>query len=220
MLDHIIVLVADLEGFKTRFETETGVALTVGGAHLGLGTANLLASVGEEVYLEFIAPNPELDEPRGFGARLVSYREPHIAGFAARTEDIAATATAAVAAGLTTVGPAAGSRETPGGVLLSWRGLYLQGHDHGDQVPFFIDWGGTPHPSATSARGLRLLSFRAVHPEPEGLAAIYRSLGIPVAVVAGEAPGFELRIATPKGELTYASALGERIFAPSAIVQD
>ena len=81
MLDHIILLIADLEGFKTRFEAETGVALTVGGAHPGLGTANLLASVGDGVYLEFIAPDPELEEPRGFGARLVSYQEPSIAGF-------------------------------------------------------------------------------------------------------------------------------------------
>lgn len=220
MLDHIILLIADLEGFKSRFEAETGVVLTVGGAHPGLGTANLLASVGQGVYLEFIAPNPELDEPRGFGARLVSYREPHIAGFAARTEDMAATVAAAEAAGLTTVGPAAGSRETPDGVLLSWTGLYLLGHDFGDQVPFYIDWGVTPHPSDTSAQGLKLLSLHAVHPEPERLAAIYRSLDIRVSVAAGEAPGFELRIGTPKGELTFVSDLGERILAPSAIIQD
>ena len=127
---------------------------------------------------------------------------------------------AAEAAGLTTVGPAAGSRETPDGVLLSWTGLYLMGHDYGDQVPFYIDWGKTPHPSDTSAQGLKLLSLQAVHPEPERLAAIYRGLDIAVTVAAGEAPGFELRIGTPKRELTFASALGERIFAPSAIIQD
>ena len=220
MLDHIILLIADLEGFKTRFEAETGVALTVGGAHPGLGTANLLASVGEGVYLEFIAPNPELEEPRGFGARLVSYKEPSIAGFAARTRDMASTVAAAEAAGLTTVGPAAGSRETPGGVLLSWEGLYLQGHDYGDQVPFYIDWGDTPHPSDTSVKGLRLKSLRAIHPDPDGLAAVYAGLGLLVTVAAGAAPGFELRIDTPRGERVFTSELGERIFAPSAIVQD
>ena len=220
MLDHIILLIADLEGFRSRFETETGVSLTVGGAHPGLGTANLLASVGDGVYVEFIAPNPELDEPRGLGARLVSYGEPRIAGFAARSTDMAATVAAAEAAGLTTVGPAAGSRETPDGTLLSWTGLYLLGHVFGDQLPFYIDWGTTPHPSSTSAQGLRLLALRAVHPDPDGLATIYRGLGIPVTVVAGAAPGFELRIETPKGEYVFASDLGERIFAASAIIQD
>ena len=220
MLDHIILLIADVEGFRTRFETETGVALSVGGAHPGLGTANLLASVGDGVYLEFIGPNPELREPRGFGARLVTYREPSIAGFAARTRDTAATVAAAEATGLTTVGPAAGSRETPDGVLLSWNGLYLLGHDYGDQVPFYIDWGETPHPSDTSARGLKLISLRAVHPDPDGLAAVYAGLGLPVTVVAGPAPGFELRIDTPNGERVFKSDLGERIFAPSAIIQD
>ena len=220
MLDHIILLIADVEGFRTRFETETGVALSVGGAHLGLGTANLLASVGDGVYLEFIGPNPELEEPRGLGARLVTYREPSIAGFAARTRDTAATIAAAAATGLTTVGPAAGSRETPDGVLLSWDGLYLLGHDYGDQVPFYIDWGETPHPSDTSARGLKLISLRAVHPDPDGLAAVYDGLGLPVTVVAGPAPGFELHIDTPNGERVFKSDIGERIFAPSAIIQD
>ena len=220
MLDHIILLIADLETFKSRFEAETGVELTVGGAHPGLGTVNLLASVGEGVYLEFIAPNPDLEEPQGLGARLVAYGEPHVASFALRTEDMEATVAAAEAAGLSTLGPAAGSRETPDGVLLSWSGLYLVGHDQGDQVPFYIDWGETPHPSDTSAQGLKLLSFHAVHPEPERLATIYRGMDMPVTVVAGEAPGFELRIGTPKGELTFASTLGESIFAPGILPED
>lgn len=220
MLDHIILLIADLETFKSRFEAETGVELTVGGAHPDLGTVNLLASVGEGVYLEFIAPNPELDEPEGLGARLVSYAEPHIASFALRTQDMAATVAAAEAAGLSTLGPGAGSRETPDGVLLSWSGLYLVGHDQGDQVPFYIDWGKTPHPSDTSAQGLKLLSFHAVHPEPERLAAIYRGMNMPVTVVAGDAPGFQLRIQTPNGELTFESTLGESIFAPGILPED
>lgn len=220
MLDHIILLIADLETFKSRFEAETGVELTVGGAHPGLGTVNLLASVGEGVYLEFIAPNPELEEPQGLGARLVSYEEPHIASFALRTEDMETTVAAAEAAGLSTLGPAAGSRETPDGVLLSWSGLYLVGHDQGDQVPFYIEWGKTPHPSDTSTQGLKLLSFHAVHPEPERLAAIYRDMNMPVTVVAGDAPGFQLRIQTPNGELTFKSTLGESIFAPGILPED
>lgn len=220
MLDHIILLIADLETFKSRFEAETGVELTVGGAHPDLGTVNLLASIGEGVYLEFIAPNPDVDPPQGLGARLVSYADPHIASFALRTEDMAATVAAAEAAGLSTLGPGAGSRETPDGVLLSWRGLYLVGHDQGDQVPFYIDWGETPHPADTSAQGLKLLSFRAIHPEPERLEAIYRGMDMPVTAVAGAALGFELRIETPRGELTYTSTLGESIFAPGILPED
>ena len=216
MLDHIILLIADLEDFKSRFEADAGVTVTIGGAHPGLGTANLLVSVGDGVYLEFIAPDPALEEPTGLGARLVAYPEPQIAGFAARTRDMAATVAAVEAAGLTATGPAAGSRETPAGDLLAWAALYVGGHDFGDQVPFFIDWVATPHPSRTSAQGLKLLSFQAVHPDPEGLSAIYRELGVPVTVVAGAAPGFELRIDTPNGERTFASDLGQRLFAPAA----
>ena len=220
MLDHIILLIGDLEGFRSRFEDDTGVALTVGGAHPGLGTANLLASLGDGVYIEFIGPNPSLDAPEGVGATLSSVQAPRIGSFAAGTQDMAATTAAAKAAGLTTLGPAPGSRNTPEGDLISWSTLYLQGHDFGDQVPFVIDWGTTPHPSDTSAQGLRLGSLKAVHPAPDGLAAIYRALDVPVAVEAGDAPGFELRIDTPRGERTFAGEVEGRIFSPAAIVQE
>ena len=69
MLDHIITLIGSLEPFGNEFEAATGVTLTGGGAHPGLGTANLLASIDDGAYMEFMAPDPSLDEPRGLGAR-------------------------------------------------------------------------------------------------------------------------------------------------------
>lgn len=219
MLDHVIVLTDDLERFRSRFETDTGVALTVGGAHPGLGTANLLASLGDGVYMEFMGPDPSFDTPRGLGARLAAQGAPRIGGFAARTGDIAATAAAVEAAGLAAAAPAAGSRAAPDGSVIAWTALFTAGHDYGDQVPFFIDWGETPHPSTTSARGLELLSFHVVHPEPDRLTDLYGCMGVSVDVVAGAAPGFRLRMRTPKGERTLASELGPRIFAPEAVRQ-
>lgn len=220
MLDHIIILIGSLEPFGNEFEAATGVTLTGGGAHPGLGTANLLASIGDGAYMEFMAPDPSLDEPRGLGARLIAEGEPRIGGFAARTLDMPATVAAVDAAGLNAASPTAGSRTTPDGRLLAWTTLFPAGHAYGDHVPFFIDWGATPHPSTTSAQGLTLLSFQAVHPEPDGLAEIYRRLRIPVTVVAGAAAGFELRLLTPKGERTLASELAAPLFAPDAMSQD
>ena len=220
MLDHVIVLIGSLEPFREEFEADTGVTLTVGGAHPGLGTANLLASIGDGAYMEFMAPDPSLDEPHGLGARLGAEGEPRIGGFAARTLDMPATVAAVDAAGLSAAGPTAGSRQTPDGGLLAWTTLFPARHAYGDHVPFFINWGATPHPSTTSAQGLELLSFQAVHPEPDGLAEFYRRLGIPLTVVAGAVAGFQLRILTPKGERTFASELGARLFAPDAMSQD
>ena len=220
MLDHIIILIGSLEPFRKEFEADTGVTLTVGGAHPGLGTANLLASIGDGVYMEFMAPDPSLDEPRGLGARLGAEGEPRIGGFAARTLDMPATVAAVDAAGMSAAGPTAGSRTTPDGSLLAWTTLFAAGHAYGDHLPFFIDWGATPHPSTTSAQGLELLSFQAVHPEPGGLAEIYRRLGIPVTVVAGAPPGWHMRILTPDGERTFASELAAPLFAPDAMSPD
>lgn len=216
MLDHIILLTAGLGPFGERFAADTGVTLTMGGAHPGLGTANLLASLGDGVYMEVMGPDPALDPPRGLGARLAAHGEPSIGGFAAGTVDMPATMAAVAAAGLS----AAGSRTAADGTLLTWTSLFLGEHAYADQVPFFIDWGATPHPSATSAQGLELLSFQAVHPEPDGLAGLYRRLGVPVNVVSGAVPGFELRIRAPRGERTFASELGPRLFAPDAVSQD
>ena len=218
MLDHIIVLTEDLTRFRSQFEAETGVALTVGGAHPGIGTANLLASIGDGVYMEFMGPDPALDPPRGLGARLAAQGAPRIGGFAARTADIGATAAAVEAAGLAGA-PTAGSRAAPDGSVIAWTTLFTAGHDYGDQVPFFIDWGATPHPSTTSARGLELLSFEVVHPGPDRLSDLYRRIGVSVNVVEG-APGFRLRMRTPRGEQALASELGQRIFAPEAVRQD
>ena len=88
--------------------------------------------------------------------------------------------------------------------------LFAAGHAYGDHLPFFIDWGATPHPSTTSVQGLELLSFQAVHPEPDGLAKIYQRLRIPVTVVAGAVARFQLRLLTPRGERPFASELGAR----------
>jgi len=34
-------------------------------------------------------------------------------------------------------------------------------------VPFFIDWGNSPHPAKTTPQGARLISLRAEHPDEE-----------------------------------------------------
>ncbi len=38
------------------------------------------------------------------------------------------------------------SRETAAGSLLSWRLLFVSDHPYGARMPFFIDWGQSPHP--------------------------------------------------------------------------
>lgn len=58
-LDHIVITAATLAEGVEYIETALGVKMDGGGVHTGLGTHNKLLSLGRDVYLEVIAPNPE-----------------------------------------------------------------------------------------------------------------------------------------------------------------
>ena len=214
MFDHVILLVSDLKAFQPEFEARSGIELTYGGAHPDLGTANLLASLGEGMYLEILGPDPSLAEPTALGTMLIAFTEPQLAWFAIASSDLAATASAVAAAGMTAAGPNEGSRTTPEGIDLHWQGLIVTGHGHGDLIPFFIDWLDTPHPSATSAQGLSARSLIAYHPDIAALQRAYELLGVRVPVIERAVAGYELVIDSPNGPLTYQSDIEEAFFLP------
>jgi len=66
-------------------------------------------------------------------------------------------------------------------------------------VPFLIDWGETAHPSTTSARGCRLVSLRAEHPEPGVISRMLAALGEELGVSVGVAPLMIAMIETQNG---------------------
>lgn len=57
-IDHIILGAPELESAMTAFEQQTGVRPLHGGLHPNLGTENALVSLGDDFYLEIIAPHP------------------------------------------------------------------------------------------------------------------------------------------------------------------
>jgi hypothetical protein len=68
-------------------------------------------------------------------------------------------------------------------------------------VPFFIDWGTSPHPSATAARGATLISVRAEHPDAEPVQKMINALGLDLRVQKGSAPAIIATIDSPKGRV-------------------
>jgi len=213
VLDHIIILVASLTDFEKDFTGRHGVELTKGGAHPHLGTANLLADLGNGAYLEVLGPNPAVVPPTGLGEMLAQRTAPQVASFALQTRHMDAVKTSAEAGGLEFLGPSAGSRRTSDGQLLQWHGAYIRGHRFGDFVPFFIDWGETRHPSETSVSGLELVEFTVMHPDADALAKVYQAIAADIQVVSGDEPGFKLRIRTPRGEFSLESYPDEPLFS-------
>ena len=200
-LDHILWAAPDLDQGMSLFEKLTGVAPARGGSHPGFGTRNSLVSLGEEAYFEIIAPDPEQELAGNLGGQIAALKSPGLLTFALRSPDLAAVLQGAERLGLAIDGPVAMSRTRPDGVRLSWSILYLRHATLGQAVPFVIDWRDSPHPARSTPRGCSLKSFCALHPDPEPLASIYRTLGAPASVKRALQPGFAAVLDTPRGEV-------------------
>ena len=92
-LDHIVVAGETLKEAVAHVENALGVAMQPGGQHVRYGTHNALMGLGDGLYLEAIAVDPDAtpqDLPRWFG--LDSFiGAPRIITWAARVKDLPAS---------------------------------------------------------------------------------------------------------------------------------
>ena len=178
-----------------------GIEAAFGGRHENLGTANYLLSLGRDVYLEIIGPDPEAaprDDPLPFG--VAELDEPRLVTWAARGTDLAAFAAGAAARGVSFGDVRPGSRRRPDGTELRWETASPAGSLFDGLVPFFIDWGATPHPARVTPAGGRLISFRAEHPDPAPVRSTLAALSLALEVDEGPEPALVARIRTLAGE--------------------
>ena len=212
VLDHLVLAAASLDDGVRWCESQLGVTPGAGGRHPSMGTHNRLFNIGSErfpmLFFEIIAIDPAALPParaRWFGLDEVALGGgPRLLHVVARSSALAAQRAALLAAGLD-IGPAiAASRDTPQG-RLEWRisvrddGRLLAG----GALPTLIDWGRTPHPTATmppSGVTLRGLTLRGL---PR---AAVQALGLPGIDIA-DAPGAAISalLDTPRGPVTLNS---------------
>jgi hypothetical protein len=202
VIDHLVYAAPDLEVACTELEQRLGVRPSPGGKHTGRGTHNALLDLGGGSYLEVIAPDPDQPpppRPRPFGidslalARLVTW--------AAQAPDIDARVARAKAAGYDAGVVQVMSRARPDGVTLAWKLTFREEPGGDGLVPFLIDWGDTPHPSATSASGCRLVTLRAEHPRPESVTPMLDAIGEPLQVREGPHSRLIAEIACARGRV-------------------
>lgn len=203
-LDHILLGVSDLDHGIAWFEQCSGVRAAIGGVHPGRGTRNALAALGTRRYLEIIAPDPQqAGTPASkefWAARLAALHAPRLIGWAAHTDDLAAVARAAKAAGIAIDEPRDGSRSRPDGKVLRWKSFGLK-DDRDGMLPFFIEWShASVHPSQDAPQGCKLVSFAAESPAADQLTSDARKLGLGFDVKPGKTPLFHARIQGSKGE--------------------
>ena len=201
-VDHLVYATPDLRVGIDAIEKLLGIRATPGGQHPGAGTRNALVALGPASYLEIIGPDPEQappPEPRRFG--IDGLKAPRLAAWAAREKDLERLVAEAARKGVKLGAVGSGSRKRTDGVLLSWRSTSAATVLGDGIVPFFIDWGKTPHPAQSAAPGATLVGLRAEHPDARGVGDILRKLGLDLPVTSAPAPALIATVDCPRGRV-------------------
>jgi len=201
-VDHLVYATLDLNSGVEEIEKLLGVRATPGGQHPGRGTRNALIALGPATYLEIIAPDPEQpppETPRPFG--IDGLKKSRLVTWVAKGVDLERLRDEAARKGARLGEVISGSRRRPDGVLLSWRYTDPKTVLADGLVPFFIDWGQSPHPSHTAAPGASLVALRAEHPDAPRVQRLLRELGLELPVQSGATPALVAIIDSPRGRV-------------------
>jgi hypothetical protein len=206
-LDHLVLAATTLADGVDYIATLTGVAPQPGGKHVAMGTHNAVLRLGERVYLEIIAIDPDAAKParrRWFDLDDIALQaelmeRPRLVHWVARTTDIETLAPMcptplgtvhAMARGdfrwRITI-PDAGAR--PG------KGL----------VPTLIQWDVPTHPTdSLPPTAVSLAGFAATHSDPESLRVALAALGLGgvLAVTYDRETRLAAMLRTPRGIVT------------------
>jgi hypothetical protein len=202
--DHLVLAARDLDQGATWLEDRLGVPLADGGRHTRMGTCNRLLGLGEGLYLELIAIDPQAPPPgraRWFGLDRpedLPADRPRLLTWVARSDDIGREAAA--------------STEDLGEILSMERGDYRwritappDGHlPGGGLVPTLIQWDVPLHPaSRLPDAGCRLMKLEGFHPQPARIRGVLSALGLAsrldVHPGTDDAPQLVAYVRTPGG---------------------
>ena len=199
-VDHLVYAAPSLDAGIEAMAERLGVTAAYGGKHAGIGTHNALLSLGHGAYLEIIAPDPDQPrptEPLPFG--LDELHEPGLVAWALAVTEIESRAESARAAGYDPGPVIAMTRALPDGGELRWR-LCLRRPVAGDGlVPFLIQWGPGPHPSASSPSGCTLTDLTAEHPRPADISLMMSAVGVDLPLAEAARAALIATIEGPRG---------------------
>ena len=201
-IDHLVFATPKLAQGVGEIEALTGVRASAGGQHTAWGTHNCLLALGSDTYLEIIAPDPSQPpptKPRPFGIDDLTHSR--LVTWAARGSRLEQFAHAAAERGVLLGERFSGSRVRSDGAVLSWQLTSPWTLLEGGLIPFFIDWGSSPHPAASAAPGLLLVELRAEHPSPHVLAQTLRTLGLGLPIQQASNTALVATIDGPNGRI-------------------
>lgn len=201
-VDHLVYATADLDRGIAEIERLLGVRASLGGQHPTWGTHNALLPLGPRSYLEIIAPDsshfPSSGE-RPFG--LDRAGPSRLRAWAANATGLEGLRAAAVRRGVMLGNVISGSRQRTDGTILNWKLTDLSYVVAEGIVPFFIDWGQSPHPASTTPTGATLVNLRAEHPDADRVRKMFEDLALDLTVTLGPVPALVAEIECPNGRV-------------------
>jgi hypothetical protein len=190
VLDHLAVACTDLAQGVAWVEDQLGVKMQQGGQHVRYGTHNMLLGLGDAIYLEVIAPDPDaapFEGPRWFGLDDFT-SSPRLANWICQTD---------------VFDPVAGPPVQLSRGDLRWQLTVPEDGNlpYGGAYPTLIKWGaGTRHPAKGLADvGCRLTTFEVTHPEADKLAEM-TDLSDPRVIFQTGDCGLRATFDTPHGQ--------------------
>lgn len=199
-VDHLVYATPDLERTSAELEQRFGVRASPGGQHPGRGTRNVLIAIGPTCYMEVVGPDPTQTappNPRWF--RVDALAEPRLVAWAAHGTNLSHVVSDASRRGVHLGNVGVGWRKRLDGLDLIWQYTDPTTVLGDGLIPFFIDWGASPHPSATAAVGPALFDLYGEHPDPEWALGLLGALEIPMRVTRAASPSLVATLNTHDG---------------------
>ena len=206
-LDHLVVAATTLADGIEYIAELTGVAAQPGGEHVAMGTHNALLRLGERVYLEIIAIDPQgakPPRPRWFDLDDIALQSelterPQLVHWVARTTDIE-RAVAACPVPLGAITPAERGD-------YRWR---ITIPDDGKRpgngiIPTLIQWDVPMHPAdRLPSSNVSIAQIAATHSDPACVRAALAALGLAgiVRVTYDRETRLAAMLKTPRGLVT------------------
>lgn len=202
-LDHLVYATPSFGRTLDDIEATFGVRPLAGGTHPAWGTRNAILPLSPTTYLELIGPDPG----RSPGARplifgLVTLAAPRLVTWAAKGTHLGLLVAKALTRGIRLGLPTPGTRQRPDGTILNWELTDPLQVTESGPMPFFIDWGTSPHPAGDAPATVTLTDFHAEHPDPEGLRSKLRALGLDLRIEPGSQASLVATFRTPRGLAT------------------
>jgi hypothetical protein len=203
VIDHLVYGTPDLLATVEELAGRFGFRLSEGGQHLGFGTRNYLADLGERRYLEVVGPDweqPDPEGPRMFGVDALD--RPRLLTWAARVDDLDLTARRAADAGHDVGELRSMRRDSADGAPISWLMTppLAVPECHG-LVPFLVQWTGSAHPADRAARGARLVALSGSTPAAGDVRRRLAAVGEDLPLTDSDRWGLQAVLETPAGRV-------------------